>query len=110
MTVKFRTHGLDIVPLENLPGSLYAFDGTILRGTAFPVVIAEPDGDWYGRRTGKAAVRFGSRHEALAHIAGGCPDCSCEPAFCRTGGLHCQEVGCKFCLNGCPEGVCPSPA
>jgi hypothetical protein len=108
MTASFRTHGLDLRTFERLPGSVYAFDGTVQVGTAFPVVIAEPDGSWYGRRTGKAAVRFAGRHLALAHIVGGCPDCSCEPGFCRTGGLHCAEVGCGFCLNGCSANVCPA--
>jgi hypothetical protein len=95
MTASFRTHGLDIVPLERHPGSLYAFDGTILIGRASPWGKGEPDGDWYARRTGKKAVRLPGQHQALAHIVGGCPDCRCD------------DNTCAVCVGGCPEDLCP---
>ncbi len=94
MTAPFRTHGLDLRTFARLPGSVYAFDGTVQVGTAFPVVIAEPGGPWYGRRTGRAAVRFGSRHQALAHIVGGCPACRCD------------DKTCPACVDGCPTNEC----
>lgn len=95
MTDRFRTHGIDLRTFERLPGSVYAFDGTVQVGTAFPVVVADPDGAWYGRRTGKAAVRFDGRHQALAHIVRGCPDCRCD------------DNTCGVCTGGCPENLCP---
>jgi hypothetical protein len=95
MTVLFRTHGLDICELDRHEGSLYAFDGTILIGRVSPWVKDQPDGDWYARRTGKRAVRAGGRHEALAHIVRGCPDCRCDDNTCPT------------CMDGCPENLCP---
>jgi hypothetical protein len=97
MTDRFRTHGLDIRALDRQhPGSLYAFDGTILVGRASPWVKGEPGGDWYARRTGKKAVRLPSRHQALAHIVGGCPDCRCD------------DNSCQVCIDGCPESQCLS--
>ena len=35
---------------------------------------------------------------------GGCPDCVCDPATCRTDeqGEHCMTVSCCACLHGCP--------
>lgn len=110
MTAPFRTRGLDVVSLESRPGSLYAFDGTIKVGRVSPWVAGEPDGDWYARRTGRKAVRLPGRHQALAHVVGGCPDCLCEPGFCRTGGLHCAEVDCPYCLNGCTASLCAPTA
>jgi hypothetical protein len=106
MTTPFRTHGIDLRTFERLPGSVYAFDGTIQVGTAFPVVVAEPDGPWYGRRTGKSAVRFDTRHQALAHIVGGCPDCSCEPDRCVPGEVSDTCLDCTYCLKGCTVNAC----
>jgi hypothetical protein len=109
MTDRFRTRGIDVVPLERHPGSLYAFDGTILAGRASPWVKDEPDGDWYARRTGKKALRLPGRHQALAHIVGGCPDCSCEPEKCRTDDSGDSCMGCGYCLDGCSADLCAWP-
>jgi hypothetical protein len=106
MTDPFRTHGLDVVPLERHPESLYAFDGTILVGRASPWAAGEPDGDWYARRTGKKAGRFAGRHQALAHIVGGCPDCVCDPVLCAADDTGDSCLDCGYCLNGCSADEC----
>lgn len=108
MTVDhFRTHGLDIRALDRQhPGSLYAFDGTIQVGRVSPWVAGQPDGDWYARRTGKKAVRLPGRHQALAHIVRGCPDCLCTPELCVPGEAGDTCLDCPYCLNGCPEKTC----
>lgn len=88
-----RVHGLD---LYVFPAEVSVWDGRVCVAQAFPVVVAELDGPWFGRRYGTPARKFGTRHEALAYVVGGCPDCTCGD---RT---------CEVCLKGCPVEGCGS--
>lgn len=64
----WTTHGITLRPSDRLTGSVDAFNGTLLAGTAFPIVISQPGGAWYGKRPGEDARRFESRQGAFAHI------------------------------------------
>ncbi|MFI5891951.1 hypothetical protein ACIA5D_17760 [Actinoplanes sp. NPDC051513] len=50
-------------------------DGTA--GHAFPKVVGDPDGEWFGRRTGASAQRRDDDVSALAHVVG------CDPGDIR---------------------------
>lgn len=43
-------------------------------GHAFPRVVEDPDGDWFGKLTGLTARAFPSEVEALAYVRGCHPD------------------------------------
>lgn len=105
-TPLFTARGVDVY--DDRLGGLWAYRGGRYAGSAFPVPAAEPDKDWFGRRQGETARRFPSRHAALAHVVGGCPECRCEPERCKAddSGTYCVEVGCGACLNGCPDDLC----
>jgi hypothetical protein len=103
----WTTHGLDLFEHEH-PHEILAWRGTELVGYAFPAVVAEPGGTWFGRLRGRDAVPFPSRHAALAYVVGGCPECRCVPFLCESDdtGRYCIDVGCGACQNGCPDDVC----
>lgn len=46
------------------------YDGSELLGWIFPVVVAEPDGDWCARRPGHPARSCPTKKAALEHLAG----------------------------------------
>lgn len=100
------THGFD---LFERPEVIAAWRGSEVVGWAFPAVVAEPDGPWFGRLRGQNAMPFDTRHSALAFVVGGCPDCVCQPVLCEhdDSGRHCEDANCGFCLNGCSAGECP---
>lgn len=50
-------------------------DGRV--GHAFPRVVRDLDGDWFGRRAGYPAQRRDGEVSALAHV------CGCDPASIR---------------------------
>lgn len=100
---RWITHGLLTVgPLDGKT-VVWSGDGHTFVGEVSPWVQGKPDGDWYGKRSGEDAGRFPTRHQALAHVVGGCPGCTCEPVPCATdeSGDNCP-VG-EFCLYGCTE-------
>jgi len=39
-------------------------------GVVFPVVTMRPDGEWFGKVTGKPARRCAGRDEAVAYVKG----------------------------------------
>ena len=43
-------------------------------GHAFPRIVRDLDGDWFGKKTGRDAKPFPGEDEALAHVAGCDPD------------------------------------
>jgi hypothetical protein len=51
-------------------GGLKAYRGHQFVGAAFPSVVPEPSGSWFGRRRGEPARRFDSRQAALAYLVG----------------------------------------
>lgn len=86
-----RCHGLD---LYVLPAHVTVWSGSQCVGEAFAWVVAEPKGPWGGRRYGTTARKFGTRHEALSWVVGGCADCRCD------------DRSCEACLKGCPRREC----
>lgn len=100
-------HGYDMFERPN--GRVDAWRGSDWAGYAFPadaVIVGATD--WVARREHEDAVHVATRHSALAHILGGCPDCVCEPVLCRNDdtGRSCEAVNCGACLHGCPEDEC----
>lgn len=79
--------GVDL--FESVNGNVYgfrdlAFVGSVLQSAAQPDV-------WLARRGREPFVVTGTRHSAIAHLVGGCPDCTCE-------------LGC--CVHRCPDHEC----
>ncbi len=102
------THGIDLI--ERPDGRVDAWRGSQWQGYVFPASAAiVGTSGWVARRDGESSQPFPTRHAGLAHIVGGCPDCICTPAVCATddSGDHCAELNCGYCLNGCPENLCP---
>jgi hypothetical protein len=99
----WTTQGLDL--FEDYRW-ITAWRGTEHVGQAFAVVVDEPDKHWFGKLRGQDAVRFETRHAALAHVVGGCPDCTCDPILCAEDDSGDSCIDCGACLHGCPEGLC----
>jgi hypothetical protein len=97
----WTTHGVDLY--DDGLGGLKAYRGHEFVGAAFPSVVHEAAGSWFGRRRGETARRFDTRHAALAHLVGGCPDCTCDQALCESDETGDSCLDCGACLHGCPE-------
>ena len=76
---RWTTHGLDVL---DWPETVEVWRGCDRVGLAFPVVVARPEGPWFGKLRGQIARRFPTRHTALAHVVGGCPDRETCPGGC----------------------------
>lgn len=63
-------HGLDWY--DDGLGGLTAYRGPHIVGVAFPKVVGQRDGKWFGRSRGQAARLCSGRDEALRWVAGGC--------------------------------------
>lgn len=98
------SHGFDLFQTTSLEVTVWR--GSTFGGGCFPVVVAKPDDEWFAHKPGAAAVKFSSRHQALAWLLGGCPDCLCEPGMCDGARLYCDIRDCRACLAGCPENTC----
>ena len=102
-TKRWTTHGLDVF---DWPDVVEVWRGCDRVGLAFPVVVARPEGPWFGKLRGQIAQRFPTRHTALAHVVGGCPECTCEPVACAEDDSGDSCLNCGACMNECPEDEC----
>lgn len=59
--------------VEVAGGTVHVYRGLVLAGWASPRILFRPDGAWFGKRRGQDAVPCATRHEAVAHVLGGCP-------------------------------------
>jgi hypothetical protein len=88
------------------PSELLAWrDGDYI-GTIFPQMVMADGGPWFARRRGETARKFDNRHAALAHVVGGCPECTCDSVLCATDDTGDSCLNCGACLHGCPDDVC----
>ena len=75
-------HSLRVLGDPNGKAVVWSGDGGTFIGHISPWVLGQPDGDWYGKRSRQDAGRFSTRHAALAHVVGGCPDPETCPGGC----------------------------
>lgn len=63
-----HANGLEVIEHDDSTISILR-DGRVV-GFAFPAIIAEPDGPWFGRHRGQDAARFDTKDEAIAYVTG----------------------------------------